>query len=84
MTRESYLYLSFPQIQMQTCQEICDFRMFNSGVPIVVQRKRTRLGTMRLRVRSLALLNGLRIQRCQELWCRLQMWLRSRIAVAGV
>ena len=27
---------------------------------------------MRLRVQSLALLSGLRIRRCRELWCRLQ------------
>ena len=39
---------------------------------------------MRLWVRSLALLSGLRIQRCLELWCRLQMQLRSHIAVAVV
>ena len=39
------------------------------GVPVVAQRKRVRLGTMRLRVRSLALLSGLRIRRCRELWC---------------
>ena len=38
-------------------------------------------GTMRLRVLSLASLNGLRIQRGQELWCRLQMWLGSSMAV---
>ena len=37
---------------------------------------------MRLRVRSLALLNGLSIWRCRELWCRSQTWLRSGIAVA--
>ena len=35
---------------------------------------------MSLQVRSLALLNGLRIWRCHELWCRLQMWLGSCIA----
>ena len=34
------------------------------GVPIVVQWKRIRLGTMRLPVRSLALLSGLRIWQC--------------------
>ena len=33
-------------------------------------------------VRSLALLNGLRIQRCCEMWCRSQRKLRSGIAVA--
>jgi len=32
----------------------------------------------------LGLLSGLRIQRCHELWCRTQMWLRSFIAVAAV
>ena len=47
-------------------------------VPIVVQWKRIRLGNLRLWVRSLALLSGLRIQCCQELWCRItnvaQIW----------
>ena len=33
-------------------------------------------------VRSLALLSGLRIRRCHELWCRLQTQLGSRIDVA--
>ena len=38
---------------------------------------------MRMRVRSLASLSGLGIQRCHELWCRSQMWwLGSRVAVA--
>ena len=37
---------------------------------------------MRLRVRSLPLLSGLTIRRCRELWCRLQMRLGSRVAVA--
>ena len=32
----------------------------------------------------LALLNGLKIQRCRELWCRLQTQFRSGIAVAVV
>ena len=52
------------------------------GVPILVQRKRIQLGTIRLRVRSLASLSRLRIQRCHELWWRLQVWLGSGIAVA--
>ena len=39
---------------------------------------------MRLQVPSLALLSGLRIQHCRELWCRLQTWLRSRVAVGLV
>ena len=33
-------------------------------------------------MQSLALLSGLWIQRCQELWCRLQMQLRSSTTVA--
>ena len=50
-------------------------------VPIVAQQKRIRLGTMRLQVQSLASLSRLRIWCCHELWCRLQMWLGSGIAV---
>ena len=34
-----------------------------------------------LQVRSLALLSGLSIRCCCELWCRSQMWLRSGAAV---
>ena len=37
---------------------------------------------MRLQVQSLASLTGLRIWRCGELWCRSQMWLGTRAAVA--
>ena len=56
------------------------------GVPILAQRKQIQLGTMSLRVRSLASLSGLRIRRrlCRELWCRLQTRLGSCVAVALV
>ena len=37
---------------------------------------------MRLCVQSLASLSVLRIWGCGELWCRLQMWLGSGLAVA--
>ena len=37
---------------------------------------------MRMQVRSLASINGLRIQGCHELWCRSQMPLGSCVAVA--
>ena len=37
-----------------------------------------------MRVQSLALLSGLRIWRCCQLWCRLQKWLKSGVAVAVV
>ena len=33
-------------------------------------------------VGSLALLSGLRIQHCCELWCRTQTWLGIHVAVA--
>ena len=52
------------------------------GGVVMAQWKRIQLGTMRLRVGSLALLSGLRIRRCCALWCRLQMRLRSQVAVA--
>ena len=52
------------------------------GVPVRVQQKRVQLGNMRLQVPSVALLSGLRLQRCCELWCRLQMRLGSGVAVA--
>ena len=52
------------------------------GVPFEEQQKQIQLGTMRLWVRSLALLSGLRIWCCHELWCRSQMRCRSCIAVA--
>ena len=38
---------------------------------------------MRMWVRSLGLLSGLKIRRCHELWCRLQMRPGSSVAVAA-
>ena len=43
---------------------------------------RTRLVSIRMLVRFLASLSGLRILRCCELWYRLQMWLGSGVGVA--
>ena len=54
------------------------------GVPVVAQQERIQPGAMRLWVRSLASLSGLKIWCCRELWCRLQTWLRSGVAVASV
>ena len=45
---------------------------------------RTQLVSKRMQVQTLAPLRGLRIQRYHKLWCRLQMWLRSGVAVAVV
>ena len=58
-------------------------RKLRLGVPVMMQWKRIRLETMRLRVRSLASLSGLRLWCCRELWCRSKIWLRSGMAVAG-
>ena len=52
-------------------------------VPIVVQRKRIPLVSMRTQVRSFASLSGLRIRRCHELWSRSQTKLISGVAVAA-
>ena len=46
-----------------------------SGIPFMVQWKKIRLVSMRIRVRSLALLSGSGIGHCPELWCRSQMLL---------
>ena len=59
-------------------------KILHWGVPVVAQQKQSRLVTMRIQVQSLALLSGLRIWRCHELWCRSQTWLGSGIAVAVV
>jgi len=53
-----------------------------SGVPVVAQQKQTQLVSMRMQVRSLASLSGLRIQCCHELWYRLQTRLGSCVVVA--
>ena len=50
----------------------------------MAQLKQIQQGTMRLQVQSLASLIRLRILRCHGLWCRLQMWFRSRVAVVVV
>ena len=54
------------------------------GVPFVAQWLTNRLGSVRKQVQSLALLSGLRILRCGKLWYRVQMRLRSGIAVVVV
>ena len=60
------------------------FRGSVQGVPVVAQWKRIRPAFMRMWVRSLASLGGLRIQHCRELWCRSQMSSGSCVAAAVV
>ena len=52
------------------------------GVPVMALQEQIRLVSMRTRVQSLASLSRLRIWRCRELWCSLQMRLGSDVAVA--
>ena len=52
------------------------------AIPLWLRVKGTQLVSMRKHVQSLVSLSGLRIQHCHELWCRLQMQLRSHDAVA--
>ena len=52
-----------------------DFPLWLSGL-------RTQLVSMRMQVQSLVSLSMLRIWHCHELCCRLQIWLRSCVAVA--
>ena len=49
----------------------------------MAQWKGIRLASMKTQVQSLALLSGLRIRRCRELWCRSQTQLGSGVMQAG-
>ena len=60
------------------------FKNYILEVPVMAQQERILLVAMRMQVRSLASLSGLRIWRCHELWCRSQTQLGSCIAVAVV
>ena len=48
----------------------------------MAQQKRIQLVCMKMRVRCLAYISGLRVRRCPELWCGLQTQLASQVAVA--
>ena len=48
----------------------------------MAQQKRTQLGPMKMRARSLVSLSGLRIWHCHKLWCRSKTRLGPCIAVA--
>ena len=54
----------------------------DSEFPLRLSGLRTPLVSSRMKVRSLALLGGLRNQRFHELQCRSHMWLGSGVAVA--
>ena len=71
-------------ITIRNYKIISSYNNASIGVPIVAQQKRIQLVSMRMWIQSLALLSGLGIQHCHELWCRLQIQLRSCSAVAVV
>ena len=50
----------------------------------MAQQKQISLASMRMQVRSVASLSGLRIRHCPEVWCGSQMQLGSLVAVAVV
>ena len=66
------------------CSWICVIYSKKAGVAIMAQQTRIQLVSMRMWVRSLASLTGLGIYHCSDLWCRLQMRLRSGVAVTVV
>ena len=63
-------------------KEMGDTERLLGEFPLWLSGLRTQLVSMRMQVPSLASLSGLRIWHCRELWCRLQMWLLSLVAVA--
>ena len=69
------------QLQQQLFSPVKNHRI---RVPIVAQWEQIQLVSMRMWVRSLALLSGLGIWHCHELWCRSQTRLGSHVAVAVV
>ena len=69
---------------MKIIPEQSNCKSENLRIPIMAQWLTTQLVSMRVGVQSLTSFSGLKIWCCHELWYRLQMWLRSSIAVALV
>ena len=59
-----------------------DIQKIEGGAPVLAQRKQFWLAFTRTQVQSLASISGLKIPHCCELWCSLQIWLGSLVAVA--
>ena len=59
-------------------------RLYPRGFPFVAQQLMDPTSIHEMLLGSLALLSGLRIQRCCEMWYRSQMWLGSGVAVTGI
>ena len=82
MILNTYENLQFLKTQFITMIVSYHIQSINVGVSIMAHREWIQLGTMRLRVWSLASLSGLRIWHCHVLWYRSQTQLRSCTAVA--
>ena len=77
------LYLCYdPQLPTPWNPDTPLTQKWTGGVPIMARWKWIRLGTIRLGVRSLASLSGLRIWSCCELWCTSKTRLGSGAAEA--
>ena len=61
--------LTLTSLHISLSEILCSHSKNKRGVPVVAQQKWIQRGTVRLRVQSLASINGLRIRRCRELWC---------------
>ena len=71
-TKEPFIIHPFPPAPVKlSCHKYIVYVKF-WGVPIVAQQKQIQLVSMWFRVWFLALLSGLRISCCHELWCRLR------------
>ena len=85
-----FIQTYYPQVDIkrQDCKQIANWCFISNAKNNCMKQfpwaqwKQIRLGAMRLRLRSLASLGGLRIQHCRELWCRSQTRLGSGVAVA--
>ena len=79
------LFLFFIIILSKNNKKSKPKKWYIEGVPAVAQQLMNLIiASMRMQVRALALLSGLRIWCCHELWCRSQMHLGSGIAMAVV
>ena len=54
----------------QMSPQYISIKIGDIGIPMVVQQKQIRPGTMRFQVPSLASLSRLRIWHCSKIWCR--------------
>ena len=73
------LFQLFQNIRAKVILGTTIFKIGGLGVPIVALWLKNPLVSIRTGVQSLALLNGLRIRHCHELWCKLQTQLGSGI-----